>query len=92
MRWCLPKEVTDEKLLDFICALTALCNRLLGTEVPVKGGEHLEVRGFQTGIGVVSMKKQPQFYLHHLPTSLHDLTYCYYYQDVIHVGRHVGSM
>lgn len=39
--WCLPKEVTDEKLLDFICALTALCNRLLGTEVPVKGGEHL---------------------------------------------------
>ena len=39
--WCLPKEVTDDRLLDFICALTHLCNRLLGTDVPVKGGEQM---------------------------------------------------
>ena len=37
--WCLPKGVTDDRLLDFICALTHLCNRLLDTDVPVKGGE-----------------------------------------------------
>lgn len=37
--WCLPKEVTDERLLDFICALTHLCNRLLDMDIPVKGGE-----------------------------------------------------
>ena len=27
-----------------------------------------------------------------LPTSLHDLIYCFYNQNVIHVGGHVGSM
>lgn len=40
--WCVPLQVTDERLLDFICALTRLCNRLLGTDVPAKGGEKLE--------------------------------------------------
>lgn len=39
--WCVPPQVTDDRLLDFICALTHLCNTLLGTEVTIKGGEAL---------------------------------------------------
>ena len=37
--WCVPSAVKDERLLDFICALTYLCNTLLDTNVMVKGGE-----------------------------------------------------
>ena len=39
--WCVPPQVTDERLLDFICALTQICNALLDTNVAVKGGETL---------------------------------------------------
>lgn len=39
--WCVPPQVTDERLLDFICALTQICNELLDTDVAVKGGETL---------------------------------------------------
>ncbi len=33
--WCLPAEVTDERLLRFIKALTTLSNQLLGTSIAV---------------------------------------------------------
>lgn len=39
--WCVPRQVTDERLLEFISALTRLCNTLLGTDVTIKGGETL---------------------------------------------------
>jgi hypothetical protein len=39
--WCVPPQVSDERLLDFICALTQICNALLDTNVAVKGGETL---------------------------------------------------
>ena len=39
--WCVPPQVTDERLLDFICALTQICNALLDSNVAVKGGETL---------------------------------------------------
>lgn len=39
--WCVPPQVSDERLLDFICALTQICNALLDTNVAVKRGETL---------------------------------------------------
>ncbi len=35
----LPEEIKDKKLLNGFAALTHLCNRYLGTEQPVEGGE-----------------------------------------------------
>ena len=37
----LPEELTDKRFLEAIAAFTQLCNRYLGTSVPVKGGEAL---------------------------------------------------
>lgn len=37
----LPDELTDRPFLLFITALTQLCNRWLGTDIPVTGGEEL---------------------------------------------------
>ena len=37
----LPKELTDRRFLGAIVAFTQLCNRYLGTEVEVKGGNGL---------------------------------------------------
>lgn len=39
--YCMPQEVTDKRFLNFVCAMTHLCNRLLGTSVQVNGGEDL---------------------------------------------------
>lgn len=39
--FCMPQGVTDERFMSFVCAMTHLCNRLLGTNVQVKGGEEL---------------------------------------------------
>lgn len=39
--WILPKEVKDDSLLDFISAMTLLSNSLLGTDVPIRGGEQM---------------------------------------------------
>ena len=37
----LPLELTDKRFLDAIAAFTQLCNKYLGTEVEVKGGNDL---------------------------------------------------
>ena len=37
----LPNELTDKQFLNVISAFTQLCNRYLGTEVEVKGGDEL---------------------------------------------------
>ena len=39
--WCLPAEVTDERLLGFIRALTVLSNQLLDTNVEVEADERM---------------------------------------------------
>lgn len=39
--WCLPAGVTDERLLRFIHALTALSNQLLGTDIQVEADEQM---------------------------------------------------
>lgn len=39
--YCMPQGVTDERFLNFVCAMTHLCNNLLGTNVQVNGGEEL---------------------------------------------------
>ena len=45
--WCVPPQVTDDRLLDFICAFTHLCNILLNTDVTIKGGETLVPKVYQ---------------------------------------------
>lgn len=37
----LPGELTDNRFIEAICAFTQLCNRYLGTQINVKGGEEL---------------------------------------------------
>lgn len=37
----LPQELTDKRFIEAICAFTQLCNRYLGTQIKVEGGEEL---------------------------------------------------
>ena len=58
----LPKEITDERLLRAIFALTTLCNRLLGTSIKVKEEKEFAEK-------ILKEMLHPKYYKRPLPQS-----------------------
>lgn len=86
--WSIPEEIKSKRFLEGVKALACLCNRYLGTSVPVDGGEGIakemmeeilnppfaSVVPVQSKIGIILYKTRRLLHSHHLKSSVFDIS------------------